>query len=122
MIILFDVFGEKVYNSVIRGGIEYYKKEYGTNLEENCKSKSYYFDDEFYKKMNTEEKENFYCFLEIVMINTASHVLGLIDGSTSLVGGGAFESKIIIDGEDMTCELQDSFLAYVEEQKDWMKI
>lgn len=121
MIILFDVFGEKVYNSVIRWGIEHYKKECGTKLETDCKERCLHFDDEFYKKMTKEEKENFYCFLELVMINTASHILGLIDGSTSLNGGGAFESKIVIDGEDMTCELQDSFLVYVEEQKEWMK-
>lgn len=119
---MFDIFGKEVYDSVIRWGIDHYKKEYEAESLLASKEKFWQVCEEFYKKMNQEEKVVFYDILELTMIDTVSHVLGILDGSSSLTGGDFFETEIRIDGEDMVCELQDSFLAYVEEQEKWKKV
>ena len=113
---MFDIFGKKVYETVVKWGIEHYKKEYETEVSFDCNESFWKSRDEFYKKMNEDEKEIFFGILELTMIDTVSHVLGILDGSSSLAGGGFFEPEIKINGEDMVCDLQDSFLAYVEEQ------
>ena len=114
---MFDIFGEKVYETVVEWGIKHYKKEYERELPPDCNDEFWKSCDEFYKKMNEDEKEIFFNILEMTMIDTVSHILGILDGSSSLAGGVCFEPEIKINGEDMVCELQDSFLAYVEEQE-----
>lgn len=48
------------------------------------------------------------------MIDTISNMLGIIDGSSTLSGGDA-EPKLYLDDTDTDGELQDLFLAYVED-------
>ena len=52
--------------------------------------------------------------IELIMIDTISSVLGIIDGSSTL-SGCDIEPKLFLDGIDTNNELQDLFLEYVEE-------
>lgn len=63
------------------------------------------------------EKETFLNFLKIVEINTLSHVLGILDGSTYAEG---IDSEFILTTEDtkekLNEDLQSLFLELVEEE------
>lgn len=47
------------------------------------------------------------------MIDTVSHMLGIIDGSSTL-NDSELEPKLLLDSQDTENELQDSFLELVE--------
>ena len=113
---MFEVFGKKMYETVIKGGAKDYKTLFANSSSDSgC---GYWHElRSFYDELDEERKDILFNFVEIVMIDTVSHVLGILDGSSSLAGGGFFEPEIKINGEDMVCDLQDSFLAYVEEQE-----
>lgn len=109
------IFGEQIYNTVVRYEVNMYKSSY-EKLSDNHKP-GYWKDlADFYHSLTDAEKEIFYRIIQNTLIDTTSAVLGVLDGSCSLSGGGFFETEVTIDGEDMEHEMQDSFLAYVEEE------
>ena len=66
----------------------------------------------------SEEKKNALIdFIKLVMIDTISNVLGIIDGSSTLNGCDA-EIKLYLNDADTEGELQDLFLEYVEENEE----
>ncbi|SFB38103.1 transposase [Clostridium frigidicarnis] len=69
---------------------------------------------ELYNDASQDKKDALVDFIELIMIDTISNMLGIIDGSSTLSGCDA-ESKLYLDGIDTDNELQDLFLEYVEE-------
>ena len=70
-----------------------------------------------YINFSKEEKETFLKFLKIVEINTLSHVLGILDGTTYAEG---IENDFILttenDNKKINEDLQDLFLGLIEEE------
>lgn len=70
-----------------------------------------------YIDFSKEEKENFLKFLKIVEINTLSHVLGILDGTTHADG---IDTDFILTTEQnndkINENLQDLFLELIEEE------
>lgn len=70
-----------------------------------------------YINFSREEKEVFLKFLKIVEINTLSHVLGILDGSTFTDG---IEEEFILstenNGKKINEDLQSLFLELIEEE------
>ncbi|AKK73617.1 hypothetical protein OK18_14320 [Chryseobacterium gallinarum] len=70
-----------------------------------------------YINFSREEKEIFLKFLKIVEINTLSHVLGILDGTTYADG---IEQDFILtvenDDKKINEDLQDLFLELIEEE------
>jgi len=52
--------------------------------------------------------------VEQTMIDTVSHMLGVIDGSSTL-NDCSLEPKLLLDSIDTEGELQDLFLEFIEE-------
>ena len=48
------------------------------------------------------------------MIDTTSNMLGIIDGSSTLIGR-SIEPNLLLDSIDTEGELQDCFLEYIDE-------
>ena len=70
-----------------------------------------------YINFSREEKEVFLKFLKIVEINTLSHVLGILDGSTHADGiEQDFSLTIENDDKKINENLQDLFLELIEEE------
>lgn len=109
-------FGEKMYKSVVKEGIKAYKKMY-ENMPNNYDSAYWGNISKFCNKLNDEDKKAFYSIIEMILEDVTAHVLGILDGVCSLAGGGAFNSEVIIDGEDMENDLQESFLVYIDENE-----
>lgn len=70
-----------------------------------------------YINFSREEKEIFLKFLKIVEVNTLSHVLGILDGTTYSDG---IEQDFILtvenDNKRINEDLQDLFLELIEEE------
>ncbi|MCT2561817.1 hypothetical protein [Chryseobacterium herbae] len=101
---------------VIDGNIELYKNLLNTTNEaQNPIWKSILL---MYIELSKEDKEVFLNFLRIVEINTLSHVLGILDGSTYV---DEINDEFILttesSNEKINEDLQDLFLELIEENK-----
>ena len=70
--------------------------------------------DEIINNLTEENREKLMGIIELVMIDTISSMLGIIDGSSTLSECNA-EPKLYLNDIDTDGELQDLFLEYVEE-------
>ena len=68
----------------------------------------------FYEDLSEERKEILMSIIKQTIIDTISNVLGIIDGSSTL-NDCDLEPKLLLDNKDTENELQDTFLAYIEE-------
>ena len=113
---MYEMVGEKIFETVIMGGIKDYEN-ICAHLSDDSGEGYWYELKCFYDGLNEKEKNILFKFMETIMIDTTAHVLGVLDGTCSLKGGGTFDFEIALEGKNMMCELQDSFLSYVEEQE-----
>ncbi|WP_284463992.1 hypothetical protein [Chryseobacterium sp.] len=70
-----------------------------------------------YINLSKEEKDTFLKFVKIVEVNTLSHVLGILDGSTYAEGiDDGFILTAENNNEKINEDLQSLFLELIEEQ------
>lgn len=108
-------FVKSLYKSIVQEDLELYKNLYETtNVSKNT--------DDYWRKAlglyNSLEEENkgvLFKIIEQTMIDTISNMLGIIDGSSTLIDC-TIEPKLLLDSIDTECELQDCFLEYIEEK------
>lgn len=67
-----------------------------------------------YNRLDEEQKATLLLIVKQTMIDTISNVLGVIDGSSTLNDYDG-SLKLLADNEEVSGELQDHFLAYIEE-------
>lgn len=72
---------------------------------------------EIYNNASEEKKDALIDFIGLVITDTVSDMLGIIDGSSTLNGCDA-EPKLYLDDVDTDGELQDLFLEYIEEMEE----
>ena len=112
-----EEFVKRVYKTVVEEGCDSYREIYeNTEIEE---SNDIYYKKalEFYKAMDNDKKEIFLDVIRQTMIDTISHIFGILDGSSTLTGGN-IEAYVTLDNVSTENELQDEFLMYVEEKLD----
>lgn len=115
-----EVFVKAIYRTIIEGNLASYKEMYEERLDHAKLSKSeidvyWKKQDEFYNKLNSEQKEVLMLMMKQTMIDTISHVFGIIDGSSGLVDAEV-EPTLLLDSIDSEGDLQDLFLAYIEDE------
>lgn len=111
-----EEFVKRVYKTVVEEGCDSYREIYeNTEIEE---SNDIYYKKalEFYKAMDNDKKEIFLDVIRQTMIDTISHIFGILDGSSTLTGGN-IEAYVTLDNVSTENELQDEFLMYVEEKQ-----
>lgn len=105
---------KNLYASIVTDGYETYKKLFNElEIEEDFID---YWKNALtlYKSFDQEEQKVFFSILNTVMVDTVSTVFGILDGAVSMVEGQcAF--TVTADNMHVEGELQDEFLAYVEE-------
>lgn len=109
---MIEKFAESIYNTVVRIGVEDYKRIF-ENLSYDRILDSWKEIKIFYDSLSDKEKDVFFQIVEIILINTTSHIFGILDGPCGLVGG-EIESNVFFEGEDLDHEMQDLFLEYVQ--------
>lgn len=112
-----EEFVKSVYETVVEEGKNIYKDLY-ENTEVTERTVDYWKNAlELYCSFDDRQKMVFFDIIKQTMIDTISSVLGVLDGSSTL-SGGDFEFEVKINGISTEDELQDTFLAFVEENVD----
>ncbi|RDU22655.1 transposase [Anaerosacchariphilus polymeriproducens] len=108
-----EIFIKSLYETIVKDKELYRSQLDNSNID---KVKDEYLKQvlEIYNNVSEEKKDALIDFIELVIIDTISHILGIIDGSSTLSGCDA-EPKLYLDNVDTDNELQDLFLQYVEE-------
>lgn len=103
---------ENLFGELLGGRFERYKVDLRTANPE--KSIKVYSDAiRAFRKLSPSEQDAICNFFRVVAVDTASIILGGIDGTTDIgVLDGQF--TVIYDGEEIQGELQDRFLSKVE--------
>lgn len=68
-----------------------------------------------YQQMNPEQQRLMMHIVEVVMVDTVSHVFGVIDGSSPL-NDSDIEAKLLLDDIDTEGYLQDLFIGYLQKE------
>ncbi len=100
-------FIKRLYNTCIEDILKEYKNQFNNEAIDNSLL-------EIYSQLSDEEKTHFFNYIKVIMIDTVSHVLGIIDGSSSL-NGGNMEINVSIEGKSTEDDLQDEFWRFIEE-------
>lgn len=110
-------FIRSLYETVVEDGINTYRDLY-ENTEVTERTVNYWKNAlALYHSFDEEQKNIFINIMEQTMIDTISSIFGVLDGSGTL-SGEDFEFDVKINGVSTESELQDTFLAYVEEKAD----
>ncbi|TMU86587.1 transposase [Bacillus sp. BHET2] len=111
-----EEFVKSLYKTVIDENIELYKELFETTNPTGLTDE--YFEEALglYQSLNKEHKEVFFKVIEQTMIDTVSNILGVIDGSSTLLES-ALEPRLLLDSKDTEGELQDCFLEFIEKNE-----
>ena len=117
-----EEFVQAVYRTVVKEGMADYKDIYEEEVDPSVNA---YTDCiAFYQQSSEADQKRMRQMMEQTIIDTVSHVFGIIDGSSGL-SGSEIEAKLALvrvdeAGEPVETmetdgELQESFLGYIEE-------
>ncbi|WDH76523.1 transposase [Exiguobacterium marinum] len=109
-------FVKAIYETVIKEGLAESKEIYTTS--EITSDMDGYWKQALglYQGSDSEGQETLLKIIEQTMIETVSHMLGIIDGSSTL-NDSELELSLSLDSQDTENELQDTFLDFIEENE-----
>jgi hypothetical protein len=111
-----EEFVKALYKSIIEENIELSKDLFETTNLTTVTDDYWREALGFYKSLDKEQKEILFKIIEQTMIDTISNMLGIIDGSSTLIDC-EIEPKLLLDSKDTEGELQDCFLEFIEEKE-----
>ncbi|STO08031.1 hypothetical protein [Exiguobacterium aurantiacum] len=109
-----DQFVKALYETVVQEGLHTYKEMYEEELsasEVDLYSQAIHM----YQQMNAEQQRLMMHMIEVVMVDTVSHVFGVLDGTSPLTDS-EMEATVLLDGTDTEMELQDTFIGYLQDE------
>lgn len=109
-----EQFAKAVYATVVQDGLHGYKEMYEETVG-SSDTDLYSQAIRMYQQMDAEQQKLMMHLIEVVMVDTVSHVFGLIDGSSTL-NDSDIEATLLLDDVDSEGELQDSFIGYLQEE------
>ena len=109
-----EIFIRSLYRTIVKEGKSEYKGLFENTKVEDATDKYWISALQLYDNLTEENREKLMGVIELVMIDTISSMLGIIDGSSTLSECDA-EPKLYLNDADTDGELQDLFLEYVEE-------
>ncbi|MGX9807760.1 hypothetical protein ACV3PA_11025 [Exiguobacterium acetylicum] len=117
-----EEFVQAVYRTVVKEGMADYKDIYEEEVDPSVNA--YTACIAFYQQLSEADQKRMRQMIEQTIIDTVSHVFGIIDGSSGL-SGSELEAKLALVRVDGTGdpvetvetdgELQESFLGYIED-------
>ncbi|MFF2448282.1 transposase [Neobacillus sp. NPDC058068] len=108
-------FVKSLYKSIVQENLELYKSLYETTNVINNTDDYWTKALGLYNSLEEENKDVLFKIIEQTMNDTISNMLGIIDGSSTLLDC-PIEPKLLLDSIDTEGELQDCFLEYIEKK------
>lgn len=118
-----EEFVQAVYRTVVQDGMADYKDIYEEEVDPNVND--YTACIAFYQQSSEADQKLMRQMMEQTIIDTVSHVFGIIDGSSGL-NGSALEAKLAlvrvdeagdpVETVEIDGALQDTFLGYIEDR------
>ncbi|OOM06332.1 transposase [Clostridium saccharobutylicum] len=109
-----EIFIKSIYKSIVEENIHLYKNLLDNTNIDKASDEHWKKSLKLYNSLSEENREVLINIIQQTMIDTISNMLGIIDRSSTLSGCDA-EPKLYLDDTDTDGELQDLFLAYVED-------
>lgn len=109
-----EIFIRSLYKTIVQEGKSEYKELLDNTNIDDATDKYWISALQLYGNLTEDNKKELLEVIELVIIDTISSMLGIIDGSSTLSGCNV-EPKLYLDNVDTDSELQDLFLEYVEE-------
>lgn len=109
-----EIFIKSLYKTIVQEGKGEYKSLLDNTRVGDATDKYWISALQLYDNLTEENREKLMVVIELVIIDTISSMLGIIDGSSTLSECNA-EPKLYLNDIDTDGELQDLFLEYVEE-------
>ncbi|REK77671.1 transposase [Paenibacillus paeoniae] len=115
---MIETFMKALYESIVEENLELYKNIYETT-KVTPKTDVYWKQAiDMYNSLSDENKKILMRIIKQTMIDTISNTLGVIDGSSTLKDCLA-EPKCYLNSIETDGELQEYFLAFIEENEDY---
>lgn len=109
-----EQFVKAVYATVVQDALSDYKNMYEEEVSISD-TELYSQAIHMYQQMDPEQQKLMMHIIEVVMVDTVSHIFGVIDGSSPL-NDSDMEATLLLDDVDSEGELQDSFIGYLQEE------
>lgn len=109
-----EQFVKAVYATVVQDALSDYKNMYEEEVSISD-TELYSQAIHMYQQMDPEQQKLMMHIIEVVMVDTVSHIFGVIDGSSPL-NDSDMEATLLLDNVDSEGELQDSFIGYLQEE------
>lgn len=103
----------KVLSDMILENQQIYQELFSNTELEKCSDNYMIKAINLYRSLNESNQEILLSIVKQVTIDTVSNLLGIFDGSVTIRDD--LEFKVIVNEHDTECELQDTFLAYLED-------
>ncbi len=111
-------FAQLLHADVIVENNAVYRNLFTTTTVESAKTPYWKKAQALFDSLSSEQQETFFFVLRQIGVDTASHILGVIDGSTSLQGLDGELTLAFDESEVLSGYLQSLFLAIEEEVRD----
>lgn len=109
-----ESFVKAVYETVVQDALSGYKEMYEEEVSASD-TNLYSHAIHMYQQMDAEQQKLMIHLIEVVMVDTVSHVFGVIDGSSPLIDSD-MGATVLLDDVDTEGDLQDSFIGYLQEE------
>ena len=103
---------ESLYKSAVVDNMQLYRQFFADDQSDEGTIEYWRQARALYHRLDAKDKETLFAIIESTIVDSVSTVLGMLDGSTA---GSVVDVQVMLDGKAREGELQDAFLAHVEE-------
>lgn len=112
---MIEQFAEGLYKSTVEENMKLYRQFFLYDPNEEGTIEYWKNAIAFYDKLGDEDKKILFSIIKSTIVDTVSNVLAILDGHEGIDG---IDLQVKLNGQENDSELQDAFLAYVEDLKE----
>ena len=112
---MIEQFAEGLYKSTVEDNMKLYRQFFLCDPNEEGTIEYRKNAIAFYDKLDDKDKKTLFSIIESTIVDTVSNVLAILDGHEGIHG---IDLQVKLNGQVNDSELQDAFLAYVEDLEE----
>ena len=109
---MIEQFIEGLYKNIVEGNMKLYRQFFLYDPNEERTIEYWKNAIAFYDKLDDKDKEILFSIIKSTIVDTVSNVLAVLDGHEDI---DRINVQVKLNGQENDSELQDAFLAYVED-------